>query len=288
MTNDKMMNHSNDGLCGGDVLINGTPFRTDHTIFQGTDSRIFSAHSLQGGGDSAFVIKCFHCVRNDDVWNKAMHEIEAAHMLRRCRYIVGLLGHSVRKCGGEEVEVFLLFDRLECLDGTAVTDRREILAVCRDISLALEAMRRKGLIHGDVKPSNIYRSDGRWLLGDLGSVCLSGEVPVYGSEGYYSPESARSERCDIRSDIYSLGITCYRLLSGGRLPFCDLPCGEADEGEVYRAIERRLGGEAIPPVPGVNDDINKLILKMCEFDRRSRFRKPSDVASAANLLINRE
>lgn len=269
------------------MLIDGIPFRTDQIISQGSDSRIFSAHALQGGGDSAFVMKCCRCVRDGEVWKRTMREIEAAQMLRRCPYIVPLLGYSVRTQGSGCYGIFMLFDRLECLDGLAIADTRELLAICRDIALALEAVRRKGLLHGDVKPSNIYRSGGRWLLGDWGSVCLSGQAPEYGSRGYCSPEAMRNEPCDIRSDIYSLGITCYRLVSGGRLPFCDLPCDETEEGEVRRAIERRLGGEAIPPISGVSEDLNRLLLKMCEYDRRKRFRKPSEVADAADRLMKK-
>ena len=67
----------------------------NETIYQGTDSRIFSAHSLQGGGDSAFVIKYCCCKRGSEVWKKTMREIEAGNMLSKCPNIVPLLGYSV-------------------------------------------------------------------------------------------------------------------------------------------------------------------------------------------------
>ena len=70
MTNDKMTAFSENHSCGSDVVdvvINGGVFRMDETIYQGTDSRIFSAHLLQGGGDSAFVIKYCCCKRGSEV-----------------------------------------------------------------------------------------------------------------------------------------------------------------------------------------------------------------------------
>lgn len=267
MTNDKTFISCEP--CGDEVIINGARFRMDGVMWQGSDSRIFSAHPLESGADSAFVIKRFRCRENDARWDACLREIEAWLMLRRCRHILPLLGYAVRTNGGEEREIFLLFDRKECLSGLSLTPP-EVAGMCCDITRALKDIRRKKLVHGDVKPANIYRSGTGWLLGDMGSVTRSGEAARYVSEGYCSPEALRGEPCDYRSDIYSLGITCYRLLSGGRLPFCDRPCGEMTEEEMDRAIERRLSGEEIPPIPGVPDRLNEAVLAMCAFEPKKR------------------
>lgn len=287
MTNDKSIVQSDDSLCGRDVLINDIPFRIHQIIHQGSDSRIFSVSSLKGGGDSAFVVKNYCCRRDSEVWNKAMREIEAGNLLSGCPHIARLRGYSVVSDRQETgYNIFLLFDRMPCLDDLAV-DTRGALEVCRDISLALEEMRRKGLVHGDVKPSNIFRCGCRWILGDLGSVFPSGKLPEDCTEGYCSPEALRGEVCDIRSDIYSLGITLYKLLSGGKLPFCDAPCDEIAESDVYRAIEIRLSGVAIAPISGMPDDVNQLLLKMCRFRRRDRFRKPGEAARSASKILDK-
>lgn len=256
----------------------------DALISQGSDSRIYSAYSMESGVDSAFVIKCCFCRKNGEVWRRCMREIEAGLMMRQCPSIVELLGYSVRMDSDDRAEIFLLFDRLECL-GSIHPDVEETLEMCRDICGALESMRRRGLVHCDVKPGNIYRREGRWLLGDLGSVCLAGEVPSYASEAYCSPEAYSGEKCDIRSDIYSLGITCYRMLTGGKLPFCDTPCEETEDGKVFDAIKRRLGGEAIPPVEAAGERINLLLKRMCAFDRRKRFRRPSEIVKYLEKFI---
>ena len=166
-------------------------------------------------------------------------------------------------------EVFLLFERAECLDGQSLSPD-EVLNMCRHILSALRYMKRRGLVHGDVKPANIYRRGKKFLLGDLGSVLLSGQPARCVSEGYCAPEALRGEPCDFRSDLYALGITCYRLLSGGRLPFCPLPCAEMTEEEVHAAIHRRLSGEPIPPIPELPDEINAALLRMCEFSPEKR------------------
>lgn len=266
-------------------MINGAAFRLNQLIYQGTDSRVFSAESLNGDGDSAFVIKCCECPQGGEVWRKAMREIEAGTILRGCSNIVPLLGHSVAADRSRPFyRIFLLFDRLQCLEGMEITDSGEVLKICRDICLALGFMKKKRLIHGDVKPQNIYYDGAKWLLGDLGSVCVTGEVPLYGSEGYLSPEAFRGEPCDIRSDLYSLGIAMYKLLSGGRLPFCPAACAGMNESDVGLCIQRRLSGEAIPPVSGVSAEVNELLIRMCCFESRGRFRNPYEVAKNAKKL----
>lgn len=268
-------------------MINGIPFRLHEIIYQGSDSRVFSASFSKGGRDSAFVVKCYRCPRDGEVWHKAMREIEAGMMLRKCPHIVRLQGYSVlSEEQGTACEIFLLFDRLPCL-GEMTVGTRAALEICRDISLALCEFRRKGLLHGDVKPSNLFFDGQGWRLGDLGSVCLSGQSPEYGSRGYASPEALRGESCDSRSDIYSLGMTLYKILSGGRLPFCDLPCEEMSEEDVNRAIDRRLDGEEIPPISGLRDELNRLLLKMCRFRPRDRFGNPRQIARAAGKTLQK-
>lgn len=256
------------------VIIDNRHYQLGDVIHQGNYSRIHSAELLDSGCGSAFVVKYFVCHFGDEIWHSAIREIEAALMLTGCRHIVKLHGYSIRERMDGIYEIFALMDRLECstdIFGSYMAVEDKVIKLCRDILKALKFMRRKGLVHGDVKPSNIYYSQSAgWQLGDFGSVTLRGERPKFVSEGYCSPEARRGEVCDIRSDIYSLGITAYKLLSNGRLPFCDKPCELMEDGEVYYAIERRLSGEPIPPIDGVSRKLNNIITKMCEYDPRKR------------------
>jgi serine/threonine protein kinase len=122
----------------------------------------------------------------------------------------------------------------------------EVLHLGRQIALGLRAAHEKGLIHRDIKPSNIWlegepgesagsptsrgglaRSAVRVKLLDFGLVLsaekdpaepLTREGVILGTPAYMSPEQARGERVDPRSDLFSLGCVLYRLCTG-RLPF---------------------------------------------------------------------
>ena len=270
---------------GGTLLIDGMRYRLDGLLYQGTDSRIYSVHSLENGVDSAFVVKIFPCGGDDERLEQAMREMEALMSLRDCLHVVKLLAGCRRGGEGENVEVLLLFERLSCCADLRL-DAEQTLLLGADICVALEDLRRRRLVHGDIKPSNLfYHKRYGWQLGDFGSVCVKGEVPVYGSLAYCAPEAWRGEPCDTRADIYSLGITLYKLLSGGRLPFCDAPCEALDDKAVHAAIERRMRGEPLPPVTDIDGAWNRVLLKMCAFAPDERYRRPRDVLREIGRLL---
>jgi hypothetical protein len=105
-------------------------------------------------------------------------------------------------------------------------DEAAILEVVRSIADALGYAHEQGIVHRDVKPENVlFDKLDRPLLADFGIALSDTHQPrvtregaTIGSSGYMSPEQARSQPLDGRSDIYSLGVLCYELLTG-EMPF---------------------------------------------------------------------
>ncbi|MBN8727237.1 MAG: protein kinase [Xanthomonadales bacterium] len=102
----------------------------------------------------------------------------------------------------------------------------ELLAVVRALAVALGHAHEHGIVHRDVKPENVlFDQLDRPLLADFGIATSGNGHPritrdgaTIGSSGYMSPEQARGQPIDGRSDFYSLGVVCYELLTG-ELPF---------------------------------------------------------------------
>jgi serine/threonine-protein kinase len=114
-----------------------------------------------------------------------------------------------------------LEDRLEKNKDVKMT---EIAHIIKRVADALDAAHSRGIVHRDIKPSNIlFDSEGETFLSDFGiakSKKLTDEAGTWmvGTPAYMSPEQIRDDGVDSRSDIYSLGVMLYRLLTG-QLPY---------------------------------------------------------------------
>jgi tetratricopeptide (TPR) repeat protein len=153
---------------------------------------------------------------------------------------------------------------------------REAVRLAVDIAGALAHAHASGVLHRDVKPSNILLDQGgRVLLADFGLAIPSNSGAsrwaVSGTPEYASPEQVRGDVLDARTDIYSLGATLYHFVSG-RPPFTG-----RDPTEIG---ERVLNGPP-PPLDGVPRGLARIIRKAMERDRDLRY---ADVAELARDL----
>jgi len=163
-----------------------------------------------------------------------------------------------------------------------------ILRWIHEIADALDCAHQAGIIHRDVKPSNIrITPEGRAMLMDFGiarhtmlsSLTLAGEFR--GTPRYASPEQIRAggKKIDARTDIYSLGATLYEAVAG-RVPFD----GETTE-QVFQQV---LQEEPVPPRrlnPAISRDLDTVILASLEKERSRRYRTVVDFAGDLHGLL---
>ena len=168
----------------------------------------------------------------------------------------------------------------EKLDRSGPLGATEIVRIGLQAAKGLAAAHDQGLIHRDVKPSNILLDEGveRALLTDFGlarteddaRLTRSGFQP--GTPNYMSPEQIRGESIDGRSDLFGLGCILYALCTG-RPPF------RAESGY---AVLRRITDDVPRPVREVNSDIPDwlqwIVMKLLEKDPEQRFQSADEVA----------
>ena len=161
-------------------------------------------------------------------------------------------------------------------------DRRRVVAILTQVAEALDHAHANGVIHRDVKPSNVLLDDKDLVyVGDFGlahlaeaSVVLTRSGMMAGTPQYMAPEQAQGKKVSRRADIYALGIVAYEMLTGA-VPFkADTPIGV-----LMKHANEPL---PIPPVDQVPEVLMQPVLKALAKDPADRW----DSASALTTSLS--
>lgn len=154
---------------------------------------------------------------------------------------------------------------------------KEALHFAVQISKALEHAHEKGIIHRDIKPQNIMiLKDGTIKVADFGIAALESAQEkksdqTVGSVHYIAPEQARGEQPDPRSDIYSLGVVMYEMLTG-KMPY------DGDTAE--QVAMKHITGHPVPPQelnPDIPEELAAITLKAMNSDINARYQSASEL-----------
>lgn len=208
--------------------------------------------------------------------------------------IVGIYDVGSEEVDGEQIHYIVM----EYIDGKTLKEiitengpLKQSVALNYSIQIAeaLKVAHAKGIVHRDIKSQNIMvTKDDRVKVTDFGiarvadNSTVTATNAVMGSVHYFSPEQARGAKVDNRSDIYSLGIVMFEMLTG-RVPF------DADN-PVSVALMQVQSNLPLPSSinPAISDNVDKMILKMCKKNPDDRYKNADElIGDIKAIILNR-
>ncbi|HVS19817.1 MAG TPA: FHA domain-containing serine/threonine-protein kinase, partial [Planctomycetota bacterium] len=260
-------------------------YRIERALGRGGMGQVFLAEQTSLGRKVALKVLAERFSNDRDFVARFQAEARAAAALNHPNIVTV---HDVWEERGRH------FLAMEYMSGGTLEDRvardgplsaAEAVAVLSDAAKGLVYAELRGIVHRDIKPANLMRDEvGTTKIADLGLATqleaeasdVAGGAKIFGTPHFIAPEQARGERVDGRADLYALGATAYRLLSG-RTPF---------EGATTREILRGHLFETPRPlaefVPGVPPALSQLVSRLLAKKPEERF------AGAGTLLTELE
>jgi serine/threonine-protein kinase len=198
-------------------------------------AEVYKAQDCKGGHSVAIKVLLPHFLRETSVRQRFQREVRAAARLEHPNIV------QVYECGEADGRYYLVMQYIagpnlgQFLDGHGRLPLTQACRIIQDVANALDYVHRRGLVHRDVKASNVMLDpivaneardlEYRAMIMDFGLAKILDESArlshsgVVGTFGYIAPEQIQSPgRVDGRADVYALGVVAYQMLTG-QLPF---------------------------------------------------------------------
>ncbi|MEG2670352.1 MAG: Stk1 family PASTA domain-containing Ser/Thr kinase, partial [Oscillospiraceae bacterium] len=199
---------------------------------------------------------------------------------------------SIYDVGCENGQYYIVMEYVEgktlkeYIDEVGVVPWREAIGYAAQICDGLEEAHKNSVVHRDIKPQNIIMTnDGMLKVTDFGIARATSQSTMtmgkstMGTAHYLSPEQARGGYTDQRTDIYSLGIVIYEMITGS-LPF-------NDESAIAIAI-KHLQEKPVPPTeknPDIPKSLEKIVLKAISKEQGERYSSVTEMLNDLNKVL---
>jgi len=279
-----------DGLVDRTVMVQAPtelgPYRLTKLLGRGGMGEVWQAFESNLERDVAVKLMRKELLANEEAVKRFAREARAVARLNHPNIV------QVYAYGDQEG---ILYFVMELVEGETITQR---MKRCGDLSLndsvfmllqsieGLSYANARGIIHRDIKPSNLMLTpDYRIKIADFGlakmveqDTQMTAAGTTMGSPNYMSPEQARGEEADHRSDIYALGISWYQMLTG-ELPFT----AQTAIGVLLKQIQDPLPEpEELQAI--ADGQVMEVIKKMCSKDPEERYQTYGGLAAAISAI----